>query len=155
MTRPILLAAACLVVACAGGPKSMVGKSEADLRSSLGAPKAEYANRDGSRTLAYPTGPLGSETHMAEVSPSGTVTAVRQVLVEETFNRVNVGMKSDEVLRLIGPAGETMNFPRQGEVSWQYAFVDAWGYPAHFFVNLRDGVVVSKFTRRAERVQRP
>jgi hypothetical protein len=154
MSRAILILAALLASGCAG-PGSLVGRPEADLRANLGAPTAEYVNRDGSRTLAYRQGAFGTQTYMAEVSPSGSIGAVRQAMGEETFVRIVPGMTGDEVLRLIGPPGDSMDFPRQREVSWEYRFVDTWGYPSLFFVNLdRRGVVVSKFTRRIDRIDR-
>ena len=153
MTRKILVLAA-LLTGCAG-PGSLVGRAESDLRANLGAPSAEYTNRDGSRTLAYRQGAFGTQTYMAEIGPSGSVGAVRQAMAEETFARIVPGMTGDEVLRLIGPPGDSMDFPRQGEVSWEYRFVDTWGYPSFFFVNLdRRGIVVSKLTRRIDRIDR-
>jgi outer membrane protein assembly factor BamE (lipoprotein component of BamABCDE complex) len=150
MTRLALLAIPMFAAACAG-PASLAGKSESDLRASLGAPAAEYLNADGSRTLAYPQGSFGTQTYMAEVSPGGAVRGVRQALGEDTFQRINPGMTRDEVLRLIGPPHETMDFPRQRELSFEYRFRDAWGYPALFYVNFDPrGIVVSKFTRRID-----
>ena len=139
-----------LLAACAG-PASLTGHPEAELRSRMGAPQAEYANADGSRTLAYPTGRLGTQTFMAEVTPGGEVRSVRSALTDETFQDIQVGMRRDQILRLIGPPRETMRFPRLGEDSWEYYFVDTWGYRALFFVNFdAAGMVVSKFTRRID-----
>ena len=51
----------------------------------------------------------------------------------------------------IGPPIDRMAFERQGEDSWEYRFVDAWGYRAFFYVNFNvRGLVVSKLTRRVE-----
>ena len=146
---PALVLAA-LGAACAT-PGSMVGGSEADLRAKMGTPGGEYANADGSRTLSYPTGPLGTETYMAEVAPGGQVRAVRSALNDETFQRVSPGMTRDDVLRLIGPPRDSMKFPRLDQDSWEYYFQDTWGYRALFFVNFDPkGIVVSKFTRRLD-----
>ena len=150
MTRLALLAIPFLAAACAG-PASLTGKSESELRASLGSPVAEYANADGSRTLAYPQGYFGTQTYMAEVAPDGAVRSVRQALGEDTFQRISPGMTRDEVLRLIGPPKETMEFPRQRELSFEYRFRDAWGYQAFFYVNFDPrGIVVSKLTRRID-----
>jgi hypothetical protein len=44
-----------------------------------------------------------------------------------------------------------MHFPRLGHDSWEYQFIDTWGYKAFFYVNLdANGIVVSKLTRRLE-----
>ena len=76
-----------------------------------------------------------------------------KALGEDTFNRIQPGMTKDEVLRLIGPPGETMHFARTNTNAWDYRFIDQWGYPAIFSVILdgAGGKVVSKFTQRIER----
>jgi hypothetical protein len=139
-----------LAVGCSG-PASFVGRPEAELRGAMGAPLAEYRAADGSRTLAFSYGHYSGQTYMADVDPGGTVRGVRQALVEENFQRIDSGMTRDEVLRLIGPPVDSMAFPRRREVSWEYRFIDAWGYRALFYVNFDErGLVVSKLTRRIE-----
>lgn len=126
--------------------------TEADVRQSMGAPAAVLANQDGSRSLAYPRGPLGTQTLMADVGPDGKVRGVRSVLNDDTFQQVRSGMTREQILRMIGPPGETMGFPRLKQVAWDYRFVDTWGYQAIFSVSFdENGIVVSKFTRRLER----
>ena len=141
----LLAAAGCAL------PGSFTGRPEAELRAGMGAPEAEYANADGSRTLAYSTGRLGTQTFMAEVAPGGVVRSMRAALTDETFQGIQPGMRREEILRLIGPPRETMRFARLGQDSWEYYFVDTWGYRALFFVNFdAGGIVVSKFTRRLD-----
>lgn len=123
--------------------------SEADLRGVMGRPAMEYQEGDGSRRLMYPRGPLGTQTFAAEVGSDGILRAIRPLLKEETFYGIQPGMTRDEILRLIGPAGETMAFPLSRQVAWDYRFVDVWGYLAVFSVMFDEkGIVVSKFTRR-------
>jgi hypothetical protein len=118
----------------------------------MGAPAVEFANGDGSRQLAYPRGPLGTQTFMADIGADGKLMAVRGVLKDDTFYQIRPGMMRDEILRMIGPPGETMAFSRLNQVAWDYRFVDTWGYVAVFSVMFDpDGKVVSKFTRRIER----
>lgn len=157
MRAPIsLLFAACLA-GCAAGPGLVPGAStEAEVRAALGRPAAEFPHDDGSRTLAYPYGPMGTQTYMADIGPDGRVRAIRQALNDETFQRISAGMSREEVLRLIGPPGETMRFPRLRQEAWEWRFVDTWGYEALFSVNFDDrGIAVSKFTRRIERERGP
>ena len=151
MTRNLLALLLALLACACTAPGSLVGGSEADLRAKMGAPKGEYSNADGSRTLAYPTGPLGTDTYMAEVAPGGQVRAVHNALKDETFQRINPGMTRDDVLRLIGPPRDSAKFAALNQVSWEYYFQDTWGYRALFFVNFDpNGIVVSKFTRRLD-----
>lgn len=151
--------ASILIVAIAAAGCAALGEraltpgvsTEEQLRRAMGAPAVEFAHADGSRTLAYPSGPMGTQTYMADLAPNGTVRAVRPVLKEEVFQSVQPGMTRDEVLRLIGPPGDSMAFPRRRQVSWEYNFRDAWGYRALFFVDFDDrGIVVGKFTRRID-----
>jgi hypothetical protein len=146
----LVLAAAC---ASYGGRDIQPGVStQADAVRSMGPPALELANADGSRRLAYPRGPVGLETFMVDVDRNGIVRDIRQVLDDGTFNRIQPGMTRDDVLRLIGPPGDTMEFPRMDQVSWEWRYMDTWRYIAFFSVNFdRNGVVVSKFTRRLER----
>ena len=150
MTRISLFAPLLLAAACAT-PNAFVGRSETDLRGQLGAPAGDYANSDGTRTLAYPQGRLSTETYMVDVAPGGGVRSVRQALTDDTIQRINAGMTRDQILRMIGPPREVMTFPRKTETSWEYYFTDTWGYRSHLYVNFDPaGIVVSKLTRRVD-----
>ena len=155
MKTPLLLALGLVIAGCAsyGGSGLKPGVStEAEVRGVMGTPAAEFANGDGTRRLVYPRGPLGTQTFMADVGADGKLAQVRGVLRDETFYGIQPGMTRDEILRLIGPPGETMAFPRLNQVAWDYRFIDTWGYLAIFSVNFdADWKVVSKFTRRIER----
>ncbi len=145
----------CLVAAaCASydGRNLRPGVStEAEVRSTMGPPALEFDSADG-RRLAYPRGPLGTQTFMADVGTDGVLLGVRQVLNDEVFRQIHAGMTRDEVLRTIGPPGETMGFKLSGNVAWDYRYVDTWGYQAIFSVTFdRNGIVASTFSQRIER----
>jgi hypothetical protein len=126
--------------------------SEAELRGLMGQPAMEFKESDGSRRLMYPRGPLGTQTFAAEVGSDGTVREIRPVLLDGTFNGIRPGMTQDDILRLIGPPGDTMSFALSRQAAWDYRYVDTWGYTAIFSVAFDDkGIVVSKFSRRIER----
>ena len=149
------LIAGAVAAGCAsyGGTSLQPGTStEAQARAVMGQPAVEFPNGDGSRTLAYPRGPLGTQTFMVDLSRDGVVQAVRPVLYDATFYRIQPGMTRDDVLRMIGPPGDTMHFARLDHESWEWRYYDTWGYLAIFSVDFdRDGKVVSKFSRRLER----
>lgn len=150
MKRLVLLAPALLLAACAT-PGAFVGRSESDLRGQMGPPAGDYPNGDGTRTLAYPQGRLSTETYMVEVAPGGSVRSVRQGLTDDTIQRIEAGMSRDQVLRMIGPPRDVMEFPRRAETSWEYYFNDTWGYRSYLYVNFNPaGIVVSKLTRRID-----
>ena len=158
MKSPALLAAALALAGCASydGRGLTPGMStEAEVRGVMGPPAIVFDNPDGSRRMAYPRGPLGTDTFMADIGADGRVMSVRNVLNDDTFYQVQPGMTRDDILRLIGPPGETMAFSNSGRYSWDYRFVDTWGYRAIFSVTFDSGgVVLSKFTHRIERERR-
>jgi hypothetical protein len=118
----------------------------------MGPPALELPNPDGSRLLAYPRGPLGTETFMVHIGRDGLVQRMDQVLRDETFYRIVPGITKDDVLRLIGPPSEVMDFPRLQQVAWEYRYQDSWGYTAFLSVMIdRQGVVVGRSTRPIER----
>lgn len=155
MKNAVLAFAAALLAACASysGSNLQPGVStEEQARQTMGAPAMVFPNADGSRQLAYPRGPLGTQTFMVDVDRNGVVRNVRQVLDDDVFNRIRPGMTRDEVLRMIGPPSDSMEFPRMDQVSYEWRYMDTWRYIAIFSVNFdRGGIVVSKFTRRLER----
>lgn len=122
--------------------------SDADVRAAMGRPAVEFTTADGSRKLFYPKGPLGLETLVAHEAPDGTFRGVENVLDEAHFYPIREGMTRDEILRAIGPPGDTMRLPYD-KLAWEYRYRDAWGYLAEFSVTFGPGgVVLSKFTRR-------
>jgi len=158
MRNVLFLVAAAALAGCASyGGASLVpgGSTEAEVRATMGTPALTF-DEGGARRLVYPRGPLGLETYMADIGPDGRVVSVGNVLRDETFFQVRPGMTKDEILRLIGPPGETMAFPRSQTHAWDYRYMDTWGYRAIFSVtfNAQD-VVVSKFTQRIERDKGP
>jgi hypothetical protein len=147
-----LLAAAC---ASYNGYTLRPGVStEAEVRGVMGRPAVEFLDGDGTKHLTYPRGPLGTQTYVADVRADGVLAAVRPVLNDDTFNAIRPGMTRDEILRLIGPPGDAMSFALSGQDAWDYRYTDTWGYRAVFSVTFdRNGIVVSKFSRRLERDQ--
>jgi len=158
MMKPAFLLASLLaaVAGCASydGYNLRPGVStEAEVRGTMGTPAMEFRNPDGSRELVYPRGPIGTQTFFAGLRADGVVSEIRPVLGEGSFNQIRPGQTTrDDVLRLIGPPGDTMHFALLQQDSWEYRFRDLWGYIAIFSVNFdNNGVVASKFTRRIER----
>ena len=144
-----------LLCACASydGSSLRAGvSSEADVRSLMGAPGAEYTAADGTRRLVYPHGPLGTQTFVVSIGLDGRVREVRQALQDETFYKIHPGITEKEILEMIGPPGDTMRFSRSNTHAWDYRYVDGWGYPSVFSVTFdAEGRVVSKISRRIER----
>ncbi len=126
--------------------------TEADVVKTMGKPALEFATGNGGRDLIFPRGPLGTQTFIAHLDGHGTLTGIEQVLNEDHFYRIQAGMTRDEVLRMIGPPGETTNFgPRTGNVAYTYRFMDGWGYLSDFSVTFGpDWIVRSKIAIRLD-----
>jgi outer membrane protein assembly factor BamE (lipoprotein component of BamABCDE complex) len=68
---------------------------------------------------------------------------------DDLFARIDDGMTTDDVRRLLGPPDETMRFPLSRTEAWDYRYYDTWGYMAVFSVTFSaDGRAVSKISRR-------
>lgn len=121
-----------------------------DVLHAMGRPALELTDRAGGRELFYPHGPLGTETYVAHVDSGGVLKAIDQVLDDDHFRRIHEGETKDDVLRAIGPPGDSMRFG-SGNYAWIYRFQDTWGYPSDFNVTFNSaGIVVAKIAIRVE-----
>jgi hypothetical protein len=158
MKVALVLSTALLLAACASysGRGLQPGAStEADVRGVMGAPALVFDNRDGSRGLVYPRGPMGNETFIARVAPGGTLQSIDQVLNDGNFDSLEMGLTEEEVLRRLGPPRDTMSYPLSRTHSWDWKYMDLWGYPSIFSVTFdAQGRAVSKFKQRIERDRR-
>jgi hypothetical protein len=155
MFRKLAYAAAVLSAAagCASydGRTLQAGASEAEVKGLMGAPALEVPGEAGGKRLVYPRGPLGTQTFMADMGPDGRLVSVRNVLNDDTFDRMRPGLTEKDVLARIGPPGRSMAFSLSHTHAWEYRYMDAWGYLAEFSVTFdAEGVMVSKLKRRIE-----
>jgi hypothetical protein len=142
---------ACTVVDGGFGVQPGVTSAEEVVRQK-GPPAVEIANPDGSRNMAYPRGYYSGQTFMVRVGRDGLVQNVEQVLTDDRFYRIVAGITREDVLRLIGPPIETMEFPRLQQVAWEYRYRDSWGYDAFLSVMIdQQGIVAGRTTRRIDR----
>jgi hypothetical protein len=158
MPRLLALAACLLLSGCAsyGGQGIAPGiDGEAKVRASMGEPRLQFRDADGSYDWAYPRGPLGYDTFMVRFTSAGRVAAIESVLDLPHFARVTPGLDQEAVQRIVGPPGRVEAFPRTGELVWDYRFMDTWGYSSQFSVIFNAGGRVNKaFTWREMRDER-
>jgi len=127
MLRPLILAGALLLAACASIPRPdsvRVGDSQAQVRERLGAPAAERKLAGGHLAWYYPTGPSGFETWRVVFGPGGAVTEYAQVLTAANFAWMREGANREEVLDRVGPPMEQMSFWRTATDAWTYRWRD-------------------------------
>ena len=85
----------------------------------------------------------------AHAEPARASKAAFQMLNEDAFSQVQRGMRSDEVLALIGPPYRKMRFEATKTTAWDYHYRDPWSYDSDFSVIFDDaGIVVSKVSVR-------
>jgi hypothetical protein len=131
------------LAACAsysgGGLKPGESRLE-DVQRVMGEPAMRWQDADGSLQLAYPRGPAGYHTYMANFGADGRLQGIRNVLEPESFQRIRPGMTKDEVLRALGPSQPawTAYFKARDELVWEWRYCDNWGDPSRFDV-LFDG----------------
>lgn len=127
--------------------------TEADVRQALGAPARVYPQPDGSRQLAFPRGPAGTQTYMAFVAPDGRLVRIEDVLSAEHLQRIAAGsMTSEQLERLIGPPWRTTAFPNLRQTAWEYVIQDTWGYTVDLSVMIDErGIVAGTVYARRER----
>jgi hypothetical protein len=116
-----------LVAACASGPYTptsvVAGDTRDDVVRKMGPPTAVYTMPDGRPRLEYTRGPAGRQTYMIDFDGTGRVTHWEQVLDEQHFTAIVPGMRSADVLRLIGPPGERGAYARpEPGLTWNYRY---------------------------------
>ena len=127
------------------------GAPESEVKGLMGQPAMEVAGGEGVTRLVYPKGPLGTQTFMADLGPDHRLIAVRNVLTDGVFDRMQPGMTEKDVLATIGPPNHTMAFSLSNTHAWEYRDLDSWCYLAEFSATFdANGVMVSKFKRRLE-----
>ena len=77
---------------------------------------------DGGRTLEYPRQPEGRSNLMITIGSDGRMSALRQVLTEANFARIQPGMRQDEVRRLLGKPAKTQRYLPAREEAWDWRF---------------------------------
>lgn len=130
---------ALLLSACAGmGPGTLTpGVSTGpEVEARLGQPAKTWQNADGSRQLAFVSGPGGTQTFMAFIGPDGKLTRLVGVLNEYYFNLIRPGMTQDEVLALLGPASlNPTPYRRTDTLTWSWLYCQSQNVQQYFDVN--------------------
>jgi hypothetical protein len=121
---PLLLAAASLLSACdeQRAAKLEEGLStEAEVRRQFGEPVQSTERADGSKLLAYPRQPEGWTNYEAEIGADGKLTALRQLLTEANFAKVQPGMPQAAVSKLLGRHARELRYAtKPGETVWRW-----------------------------------
>lgn len=103
-----------------------------EVLATMGEPAMQWSNSDGSMQLAYPRGPLGTQSFMAYLGADQRLLRIDKVLEMPVFARIQTGMSKEQVLRLIGPPQPqaTQYFKARDELAWSWLFCDSWNSQA-------------------------
>lgn len=139
-----------LISGCAGvglAPLQPGVASEAEVRARMGEPGRVWPALPEvpgvARVLEYSRQPYGHTTHMADIAPDGKLLALRQVLTNDNFANVKVGLARDAVLRMLGkPLAIThYRLKDQTHYDWRYRDGNNWSdsrvFTAVFGADLR------------------
>jgi len=119
--------------------------TEADVRAAMGEPGSVWEDGGGARTLEYPKGPAGHRTWMFNIDSGGTLRSYTQVLTEENFATIKVGMTRDEVRRKLGKPRTVVEFPLKNEAVWDWRYLASPGTERFFNVHFdRDSGLVTR-----------
>ncbi len=122
----LALAAVALLAACAAPhtPSAiMAGQTADEVQQRMGPATARYAMPGGGMRLEYNRMPMGLQTYMVDLGADGRVIRWEQVLDENHFNRIELGVTADDVLRMLGPPTQKGRILRPvPAVTWQYRF---------------------------------
>lgn len=138
--RAALAVLGIFLAACASVPLAPGVTTEDEVRQRFGEPAMRWTLPDGSRQLAYPSGPFGTRTDMVFLTADGLLIRRVNVLDETHFARIRPGMTQEEVQQLIGPPQPQWEayFARRDELAWEWRYCMHGMRPARFHV-LFDG----------------
>jgi hypothetical protein len=116
---------ALLLAACSGyAPDGLPpGARAEDAVARMGPPTGRHALPGGGQRLEFARGPYGRHTYMLDFDAEGRLQRAEQVLTEENFLALQIGMDKAEVLRRIGRPSERRYLPRQRHQLWSYRYV--------------------------------
>ncbi len=115
---------ACFFLAACSGyvpPDALQGMHRDEVVARMGPPEMERRQDAGSR-LEFPRGPYGKQTWFVYLDASGRASRAEQVLTEQNFSRVDVGMAQEEVRLLLGRPGNVQVLGRERGVVWSYRY---------------------------------
>ena len=116
-------ALALLLSACSSyaPPENLTGMSREALVAKMGPPDMERRLERESR-LEFPRGPFGTQTWFVYLDATGRASRAEQVLTEQNFQRIDVGMSQDEVRLLLGRPSDVQLLGRNRGMVWSYRY---------------------------------
>lgn len=111
--------------------------TEADVRARFGEPENVWEAPQG-RVFEYNRQPQGQKNYMITIGPDGKMSALRQVLTPENFNKVQAGMPMEDLRKLLGKPAKRTPYPLKNQTEWEWRWVQPPNSPMVFTVTLND-----------------
>lgn len=117
--------------------------TEMDVMRQFGAPIEIHPEPDGARTFEYTRQPEGTANYFITIGSDGKMSALRQVLHPQYFERVRAGMTQAQVRRLLGQPAKTQRYALKQEEDWEWRWQDGPNAVRLFSVSFdKDGRVL-------------
>lgn len=138
-------AALVLLAACGTMQDIPAGTSLSEVQSRYGTPTVDCPMPDGTRRLVWSTQPMGQQAWSTVATADGKVGRVEQILTDQAFGQVKVGVWTAEQLRChFGPPAEksVVGMPSVRSHVWSYRYQQSgvWNSLMHFYLS-EDGRV--------------
>ena len=98
--------------------------TEVDVRDRFGVPEYIWQEPDGSRTLEYNRQPAGERNYMITIGTDGKMSALRQVLTPQNFEKILPGMTQEQVRRMLGKPSKMVPYELKKEIEWDWNWID-------------------------------
>jgi hypothetical protein len=108
--------------------------TEADVRARFGAPDTIGRGPGGERMLEYERQPAGHPNYTISIGADGRMTALRPVPNPANFARIHRGMLMEDVHRLLGKPMTVTPNPPEGELAWDWRYLQPPHTPMVFTV---------------------
>jgi hypothetical protein len=133
-----------LLAGCATAPPLLPGTSRSeDVIAAYGQPKRIWPETDGGRTLEYSSQPMGRHCYMVRLAADGRLVSIEDGLSAANRARIEPGMTSEQVSRMLGTERSRVFFTLSGEDVWDWTVEpDQTGYGLRFNVHFKGGRVV-------------
>ena len=99
--------------------------TEGEVRTVMGLPEIVWEEENGERLLEYPKGPEGARTWSFKIGADGKLADYKQLLTQENFSAIKVGMSRDDVRWLLGKPRSIVQFPLKNEEVWDWRYLES------------------------------
>ncbi len=105
--------------------------TEADVKARFGEPEqvwdAPKNAAPGTKVFEYNRQPEGTTNYMIAIGPDGKMSALRQVLSAQNFEKILPGMLAEDVRKALGKPAKVATFALSKEIHWEWHFADGPG----------------------------